>query len=137
MKYMLLQSRFEHPAGTIAYTCSYNSFGLISDDENETGEPHLFLTLNEDGDYPGFTIPSSHVRIMKPDGAKSLITFIELPNPGCVHVVLPDGTIRHNVGSDNMSDEDRRDMDKQFMDFFDSPEGEEYYSKLATEYPKE
>lgn len=36
------------------------------------------------------------------------------PDPGCVHIVRPDGSVRHNVGSDNLSDEDRRDMAKDY-----------------------
>lgn len=32
-------------------------------------------------------------------------------------IVLPDGTVRHNVGSDNLSDEDRQSMDRELEEW--------------------
>lgn len=60
--YVLLVDRFEHTAGTIVHECERHDYGLRRDDENYTGVEHLFLTLNKDGDYPGFTIPEHYVR---------------------------------------------------------------------------
>lgn len=41
----------------------------------------------------------------------------ELVDANVRDVVRPDGTVRHNVGSDNLSDEDRAEMDKQLSDW--------------------
>ena len=62
MKYKLLTKRFEHPEGTIAYPYKYHTYGLLGDDQRETGVEHIALTLKEDGDIPFFTIPRSHVQ---------------------------------------------------------------------------
>ena len=55
--YKLLEDRFEHKAGTIVYKQKYHDYGLASDDTRITGVEHISVTLNSDGDYPGFTIP--------------------------------------------------------------------------------
>ena len=56
-KYKLLVDRFEHGAGTIVYKSPKYDYGLARDDTNHTGRPHISVTLNEDGDYPFFTVP--------------------------------------------------------------------------------
>lgn len=44
-------------AGTIVYKCRQCDYGLSSEDTRFTGIEHTFVTLKEDGGYPGFTIP--------------------------------------------------------------------------------
>jgi len=60
--YVLLQDRFEHPAGTVVYPASRHDYGLARDDTYYTGEDHISVTLKEDGDYPFFTCPESYLR---------------------------------------------------------------------------
>jgi len=55
-KYKLLTDRFEHKKGTIVYDQSGYYYGLSSDDTNVTGIEHISVTLNKNGDYPGFTV---------------------------------------------------------------------------------
>lgn len=43
--------------GTIVYDSAKHDYGLSSDDTRMTGIYHVSVTLNEDGDYPFFTIP--------------------------------------------------------------------------------
>jgi hypothetical protein len=43
--------------GTIVYESTKHDYGLASDDTDITGIYHVSVTLNEDGDYPFFTIP--------------------------------------------------------------------------------
>ena len=44
-------------AGETVYSQKYHDYGLASDDTRMTGIEHVSVTLNADGDYPGFTIP--------------------------------------------------------------------------------
>ena len=44
------------PVGTIVYDLRGHDYGLASDDTRHTGIEHVSVTLNEDGDYPSFTI---------------------------------------------------------------------------------
>lgn len=43
--------------GKFVYDLKYHDYGLASDDTRYTGVEHKSVTLNEDGDYPSFTIP--------------------------------------------------------------------------------
>ena len=54
--YKLLKDRFGNKAGTIVYKQKYHDYGLASDDTRITGIEHISVTLNSDGDYPGFTV---------------------------------------------------------------------------------
>ncbi len=60
-KYRLLKDRSlngkEWKAGTIVYDQMGHDYGLASDDTHFTGIEHKSVTLNSDGDYPGFTVP--------------------------------------------------------------------------------
>ena len=56
-KYKMLADRFEHKAGTVVYRQRLYDYGLASDDTSYTGIEHISVTLEEDGGYPGFTIP--------------------------------------------------------------------------------
>jgi hypothetical protein len=56
MKYKLKVDRFQHKAGAIVYDQRGYDYGLASDDTRYTGIQHVSVTLNEDGDYPGFTV---------------------------------------------------------------------------------
>lgn len=40
-------------------------YGLSSDDSTMTGIEHISVTLNSDGDYPGFTIPIEDLEPVK------------------------------------------------------------------------
>lgn len=55
--YKLKSDRFEHKAGTIVYSQTGWDYGLANDDSRATGIEHKTVTLNADGDYPGFTVP--------------------------------------------------------------------------------
>ena len=56
-KYKLKKDRFEHSAGTVVYEQIKHDYGLSSDDTRHTGVQHITVTLKENGDYPGFTVP--------------------------------------------------------------------------------
>lgn len=43
--------------GTVVYRQSGHDYGLAGDDTRLTGVEHISVTLNKNGDYPGFTIP--------------------------------------------------------------------------------
>lgn len=60
---MLVDSKLEPKAkkGTIVYRQSGYDYGLASDDTRMTGIPHISVTLNSDGDYPGFTVPERDI----------------------------------------------------------------------------
>lgn len=62
MKYELLADRSEHKAGTTVYRCSKPDYGLANDDCRATGEKHISVTLDKDGDYPFFTVPVSQLK---------------------------------------------------------------------------
>lgn len=62
MKYILLNDRFEHKAGTIVFKATSHDYGLARDDTNYTGEDHVSVSLKEDGAYPFFTCP---IRILR------------------------------------------------------------------------
>lgn len=55
--YRTLIDRFEHPAGTVVYKTVLYDYGLANDDTRGTGIPHVTVTLDPAGGYPGFTIP--------------------------------------------------------------------------------
>lgn len=54
--YRLKSDRFGHPAGTIVYDSRKHDYGLANDDTRYTGIPHISVTLDENGDYPVFTV---------------------------------------------------------------------------------
>ena len=43
--------------GTVVYEYLKHDYGLASDDTWITGIEHVSVTLNEDGNYPSFTVP--------------------------------------------------------------------------------
>ena len=47
--------------GDYVYDQKGYDYGLASDDTRMTGVEHVTVTLNENGDYPGFTIPRNHL----------------------------------------------------------------------------
>lgn len=61
-KYKLLADRFDAPAGSIVYKFNKYDYGLASDDTRYTGIEHISVTLNEDGDYPSFTVPLNQLK---------------------------------------------------------------------------
>ena len=66
MKYKLLVKRFEHEVGTICYKFNKYDYGLTRDDSCVTGVSHTAVTLDPEGkDYPFFTVPSDHLKIIK------------------------------------------------------------------------
>lgn len=59
-RYKMLRDSLIEPkakAGTIVYKQSGYDYGLAADDTRMTGIPHISVTLNPDGGYPGFTAP--------------------------------------------------------------------------------
>ena len=60
MKYTIIRAdraASEQVAGTVVYDATGYDYGCSSDDTRETGIQHVSVTLNENGDYPFFTIP--------------------------------------------------------------------------------
>jgi hypothetical protein len=55
--YILLEDRFDVPAGTVVFKAQRYDYGLASDDARMTGIEHISVTRNHDGDYPYFTVP--------------------------------------------------------------------------------
>lgn len=51
-------------AGETVYTQKGYDYGLARDDTNMTGIQHVSVTLNADGDYPGFTIPRDDLEVL-------------------------------------------------------------------------
>jgi len=43
--------------GRVVYQFIHHDYGLSSDDTQSTGIKYVSVTLNENGDYPFFTIP--------------------------------------------------------------------------------
>lgn len=66
MKYRLLKDAENDSAkaGCIVYKCMQCDYGLSSDDTALTGIQHVFVTLEEDGGYPGFTIPARDLEMV-------------------------------------------------------------------------
>lgn len=65
-KYVVLEDRVLHgevmaKRGEFVYDRWGCDYGLSSDDTRATGVEHTTVTLNEDGSYPGFTIPRRHL----------------------------------------------------------------------------
>lgn len=65
-KYVVLQDRTIRgeefvKKGDYVYDQWGCDYGLASDDTRYTGVEHVTVTLNEDGSYPGFTIPRHHL----------------------------------------------------------------------------
>ncbi len=56
LKYRLKTDIWGHPKGSIVYDQKYHDYGLAEDDSRLTGVPHISVTLNENGGYPGFTV---------------------------------------------------------------------------------
>lgn len=63
-RYKLLRERFGNPPGTEVYPCTGYDYGLVQDDDIAMGKRHLWVTLKEDGDYPGFTVPMDDVELV-------------------------------------------------------------------------
>jgi hypothetical protein len=55
---MLVDSTLEKKAvaGTIVYTCVKPDYGIASGDTRALGYQVMSMTLNEDGDYPSFSV---------------------------------------------------------------------------------
>ena len=47
----------ELKAGDFVYSLRGPDYGLANMDSRGYGEEYTSVTLNEDGDYPGFTVP--------------------------------------------------------------------------------
>ena len=52
---------------------------------------------------------------------RAVLTSAPVAGEAVRDVTLPDGTVRHNVGSDNLSDEDRRNMTSQLEQWASAP----------------
>lgn len=68
MKYRMKHDSKLEPrakAGTIVYSQRGPDYGLARDDERMTGIPHRTVTLNSNGDYPGFTVPAHDLEVVK------------------------------------------------------------------------
>lgn len=64
-KYILTQdyhSSKDAKKGATVYRLEKSDFGLARDDTNHTGVLHVSVTLNENGDYPSFTVPSTFLQ---------------------------------------------------------------------------
>lgn len=61
MKYKLSTDAHGHPAETIVYNLKYHDYGLANDDTRYTGVEHKSMTLDPDGNYPSFTVPTHNL----------------------------------------------------------------------------
>lgn len=63
---VLVDSRLEPnaKAGTIVYDLVGIDYGMADMDSNATGIEHVPVTLNEKGEYPFFTIPKAHLKVI-------------------------------------------------------------------------
>lgn len=50
-----------HEKGDIVYECLQYDYGVAHDDTRATGVPHTSVTLEEDGSYPFFTVPTHNL----------------------------------------------------------------------------
>lgn len=57
--FTLNQAHAGNPAGTRVTKLAKYDYGLSSDDSRAFGIQHVSVTLNENGDYPSFTVPVS------------------------------------------------------------------------------
>lgn len=46
-----------HEKGDIVYQCTKHDYGLADEDTHFSGIVHISVTLDENGDYPFFTVP--------------------------------------------------------------------------------
>lgn len=60
---MLKDSKLEPRAktGCTVYSCAHSDYGMADDDTCMSGVVHVSVTLNSDGSYPFFTVPTDHV----------------------------------------------------------------------------
>ena len=61
MKYKLHADASGYPAGTIVYDLKYYDYGLANDDTRYTGIEHKSMTLDLNGNYPSFTVPTHNL----------------------------------------------------------------------------
>ena len=67
MKYKLLKDSKIKPevkAGDTVYTCHMSDYGCARDNTIETGILHISVTLDKDGQYPFFTVPSQDLEVI-------------------------------------------------------------------------
>lgn len=67
-KYKILRSdraNGDIEVGDEVYELHGYDLGLASDDTRATGIKHITVTKNENGDYPGFTIPLIDLEVIK------------------------------------------------------------------------
>ena len=55
----------EVEVGKFVYDSAGHDYGLASDDTQATGIQHVSVTLNENGDYPFFTIPLEDLTVVQ------------------------------------------------------------------------
>jgi hypothetical protein len=57
---LLNDSKLEPKAtkGTLVYRCNHFDYGIAFDDYVGTGVPHTSVTLDPNGSYPFFTVPT-------------------------------------------------------------------------------
>lgn len=91
--YRLLSQRFGHPAGTLVYEQMLHDYGLASDDTRATGVEHISVTLNSDGDYPGFTVAVSQLRALPDEFAPWAGGPCPVPPRTVVSVKMRDGQV--------------------------------------------
>lgn len=51
--------------GQLVYDCKRHDYGCASDDTRMTGVEHVSVTLDPEGDYPFFTIPTADIEAVK------------------------------------------------------------------------
>lgn len=60
--YVLKHARFNYPAGTVCYKFGGATYGLVGDDERESGIEHVAMTVHADGmTHPFFTVPGHYL----------------------------------------------------------------------------
>lgn len=66
---MLEDSKLETRAkkGVTIYQFAGYDYGLAADDTRAFGEPHVSVTLNQDGSIPSFTVPEKDIKAVEND----------------------------------------------------------------------
>jgi hypothetical protein len=59
------KGRLQVKAGDTVFECVKYDYGCANDDTRTTGVEHRSYTLNQNGDYPFFTVPVSDVEEIK------------------------------------------------------------------------
>lgn len=63
--YVMKEDHVCFKKGDKVYTLRHHDYGLANDDERYTGEPHRTVTADENGGYPGQTVPCHKLQALE------------------------------------------------------------------------